>query len=126
MKRLISAIVLLILSVSVSAWSAYTYKKHMIHYSHAISNLLAVCETEQKSDAVKEAETIVEQWHETDDLLHSLVVHEGMDELEEIITALPEIAKHSDIEELKINCIEAIEIIDNLLESEQISIGNVL
>jgi hypothetical protein len=53
-------------------------------------------------------------------------MHEGMDDVEENITALPLILKHSDREEFKNKCIEAINQIENLLNAEKLIPENIL
>ena len=126
MKRIVAAIVLLSFAVGLSVWAERTYSMHMEGFMTEIEKIINECDKKPIEDIISSAEKTAEKWHKTDDLLHSLVVHEGMDELEEIITALPEIAKHSGIDELKTKCVEAVNIIRNLLESEKLSIGNVL
>lgn len=126
MKRIVAAITLLSFAVGLSVWAETTYSMHMESFIADIEKIIDECDKKPTEEIIKSAEKTAEKWHETDDLLHSLVVHEGMDELEEIITSLPEIAKHSGIDEMKIKCVEAVNIIRNLLESERLSIGNVL
>ena len=126
MKRIIAAVFLLAFAVGLSAWAEKTYSDSMEFFMTEIENIIDECGRKSAEEIIISTEKTAEKWHETDDLLHSLVVHEGMDELEEIITSLPEIAKHSGIDELKMKCVEAVNIIRNLLESEKLSIGNVL
>ena len=126
MRRIVAAIILLSFAVGLSLWSETTYSKHMESFIADIEKIIEECDKKSTEEIIKYAEKTAEKWHKTDDLLHSLVVHDGMDDLEEIITSLPEIAKHSGIEELKAKCVEAVNIIRNLLESERLSIGNVL
>ena len=126
MKRVVAAVILLSFAVGLSSWSEITYRKHMSSFEYDIENIISLCDNSTENEIIDLTEKAAEKWHKYDDLLHSLVVHEGMDELEEIITSLPEIAIHSDTDELKIKCVEAVNIIRNLLESERVSIGNIL
>ena len=126
MKRVVAAVILFSFAVVLSLWSETTYEKYMSSFEKDIENIISLCENNTEEEIIKSTEQTAERWHKSDGLLHSLVVHEGMDDLEEIITSLPEIAKHSDKEELILKCVEAVNIIKNLLESERVSIGNVL
>lgn len=126
MKRVVAAVVLLSLAVGLSLWAENTYEKYMSSFENDIENIISVCDSKTEDEIIKLTEQTAERWHKSDDLLHSLVVHEGMDDLEEIITSLPKIAKHSGKDELKTKCVEAVNIIRNLLESERVSIGNIL
>ncbi len=126
MKRIVAAFILISFAVGLAVWSENTYRKYMSSFKKDIETIIAECDNKSKNEIIKSTEQTAKKWHKSDDLLHSLVVHEGMDDLEEIITSLPEIAKHSDTDELKTKCIEAVNIIGNLLESERVSIGNIL
>ena len=74
----------------------------------------------------KETEEVVAAWYDSSAFLHSLVAHEGMDELEKSITSLPLLIEHSDREEFRNECIRAVNQINNLIDSERLNIGNVL
>ncbi len=126
MKRIIIAVLLFASAVSVSVWSNISFEKNMKKFSVLLENLI-VC-SEKSSDEIlkKETEKVVEAWYDSSAFLHSLVAHEGMDELEKSITSLPLLVEHSDREEYINECIRAVNQIDNLIDSERLNIGNVL
>lgn len=94
--------------------------------AYSLENLIELS-ADSSDEALKdETQKLMIKWNNSSKLLHSLVVHEGMDELEETITALPLILTHSTKEEFTSKCIEAVNIIKNLIESEKLNIGNVL
>lgn len=122
MRRVVAAVLLLAAAVSLSVWSGITFKKEMESLSYSLEELL-ICPAEERES---KTDKLITQWNASSKLLHSLVVHEGMDELEEVITSLPLTVGHSTDEEFKNKCIEAVNLIKNLLESEKLDIGNIL
>ncbi len=126
MKRIIIALLLLISAISVSVWSNITFEKNMEYYSYSLKNLISYSENSDDEKLLKETMTVVEAWQESSAFLHSLVAHEGMDELEKSITSLPLLLEHSDREEFRNECIKAVNQINNLIDSEKLNIGNVL
>ena len=83
MKRVVAAVILLSFAVGLSAWSEITYRKHMSSFEYDIENIISLCDNSTENKIIDLTEKTAEKWHKYDDLLHSLVVHEGMDELEE-------------------------------------------
>ena len=126
MKRVIIAVLLFTSAVSVSIWSNYSFEKHMIKFSSLLENLIVYSEKSDDEFLENETRKVVEAWYESSAYLHSLVAHEGMDELEKSITSLPLLIRHSDREKFRNECIRAVNQIDNLIDSERINIGNVL
>lgn len=126
MKRIIIALLLLISAISVSVWSNITFEKNMEYFSYSLKNLISYSENSDDEKLLKETMTVVEAWQESSAFLHSLVAHEGMDELEKSITSLPLLLEHSDREEFRNECIKAVNQINNLIDSEKLNIGNVL
>ncbi len=126
MKRVVAAVVLLSAAVSVSVWSNIVFKDKMEYFLKDIEALIIY--SEKASDEILEEETgkVVKDWNDSSAFLHSLVAHEGMDELEKIITSLPLLIEHSDREEFRNECIKAVNQINNLIDSEKLNIGNVL
>ena len=126
MKRVLIAVLLLICAVSVSVWSNIVFKNKMEHFSHAVEKLIAYSEKSENEILKEETLKVVDEWYASSAFLHSLVAHEGMDELEKSITSLPLLLEHSDREEFRNECIKAVNQINNLIDSERLNIGNVL
>ncbi len=126
MKRVIAAVILFGIAVSIAVWSGITFQKKMTTLSDSIENLIICSETCSDKELEEKTQALVELWNGYSELLHSLVVHEEMDKLEEVVTALPPMLKHSEKTEFKNKCIEALTIINNLLKAEEINVGNVL
>lgn len=126
MKRIIIALILLISAVSVSVWSNISFEKNMKQFSDALEHLIFCSENSGDKKLEEETYKVVDAWYDSSPFLHSLVAHEGMDELEKSITSLPLLLEHSDREEFINECIKAVNQINNLIDSERLNIGNVL
>ena len=97
----------------------------MKEFSSSLQNLISYSESLPDEKLKEETLKIVDAWDDLSAFLHSLVAHEGMDELEKSITSLPLLLEHSDREEFRNECIKAVNQIANLIDSERINIGNV-
>lgn len=126
MKRTAAAVFLLAAAVALSAWSGHLFRREMNALLHSVEEIVDCAETDSDETLNKKTGDLLRQWEKSSVILHSLVMHEGMDELEEDITSLPMMIEHSDREELKLRCIEAINQITNLLNAEKVRIENVL
>ena len=126
MKRTAAAVILLSFAVFLSLWSGYVFRREMQSLLHSVEEIIECTETESDTVLNKKTGDLLSKWNKSSVILHSLVMHEGMDELEENITALPDIIEHSDRDEFRMKCIEAINQIKNLLNAEKISIENIL
>ncbi len=126
MKRVVAAFLLLSTAVALAVWSGITYQSKMGGLEKQLEDLV-ICAQNGSDDEIKsQTEKLTAEWKSSSELLHSLVVHEGMDDLEETITSLTLLLEHSTKEEFIKACIEAINLIENLTESERLNIGNIL
>ena len=126
MKRVVIAVLLLFSAVSVSVWSNITFENNMKDFSYLLQSLIVHSEKSEDNILKNETQKLVDKWYDSSAFLHSLVAHEGMDELEKSITSLPLLIEHSDREEFRNECIKAVNQINNLIDSERLNIGNVL
>ncbi len=126
MKRVAAAVFLLSAAVLLSAWAGHIFKSEMNDLLLSLDSLIDTAQTDSDDELIKKTDEILSQWEKSSGILHSLVMHEGMDAVEENITALPLILEHSDREEFKSKCIEAINQIENLLNAEKLNLENVL
>ena len=122
MKRVAAAVVLLLLAVSTAAAAHFAFNSELTALSDSIESAENCSDDELK----EKTDEVLSEWKRSSALLHSLVVHEGMDELEQNLTSLPLIIAHSDRSEYKLKCIEAINQIENLINAEKLDIENIL
>lgn len=126
MKRLAAAFVLLTIACAVTVWTGYVFEKELNRFEKDLNALIEVSESGTDEKLLEEAEKLASRWEETSGLLRSVVLHDGIDELGRDISSLPQIIRYSDKEEMKIKCIEAINLIKNLKACEKVSFENVL
>lgn len=126
MKRVAVAIVLLSVAVIASIWAGVIFKSEMNALLQSLQSVVDSAESDSDEAVLKKTEELLALWNKSSGILHSLVMHEGMDDVEENITALPLLLEHSDREEFKIKCIEAINRIENLINAEKLNLENIL
>lgn len=126
MKRLVAAVALLAAAVAVTGWTGYAFDREMNSFEKELNKLIGISDYCTEEDLIDEAENLARQWDKSSGLLRSIVLHSGIDELGRNISSLPRIIEHSGREEMKIRCIEAINLIKNLKLCEKISFENVL
>ena len=125
MKRLIVALILFASAVFIAIWSGLVFRAELDSLNASIEYLIDVSEKSSDEILKQETEKVLAQWNEASGFLHSFVLHEGMDTLEQNITSLPLLIEHSDRLTFRNKCIEAINQIENLMNSEKISAENI-
>lgn len=126
MKRVVAAIALLAVAVSVAVWSGYVFNREMSLFERELNKLIIISETCSDEELIKETEKIVFSWSGSIGILRSVVLHEGIDELNRNISSLSQIVKYLDREQMREKCIEAINQIASLKSCEKISFENIL
>lgn len=126
MKKLVIACVLLALAVTAAICSNAVFKKETEDLTLSLEKLLEVSEYGDGDTVARELENVTAAWEKASKLLHALVMHDSLDEVEQSITALPQILKHAGREEFKQKCIEALSQAENLVNSERLSWENIL
>lgn len=126
MKRLIASFLLIISAVSATVYARRTFLKEIDSLSDSIQNVIEISENGSDSELNESIDILQKKWQSSGRTLHILVNHGEMDEAEQNITALKETVKHTDRTELRIKCIEALNQLKNLRESEKISLENIL
>lgn len=126
MKKLVIACILLALAVTSAVWSNTVFKKETEALTVSLERLLDASEHGDDAAISRELENVTAAWENASRVLHALVMHDSMDEVEQSITALPQILKHADRKEFKQKCIEALSQTENLVNSERLSWENIL
>ncbi len=126
MRRVVAAFLLISAAVTISVWAGYIFKAEMNGLLQKLQSVIDVAENGTDDELSQKTDELLEQWKKSSGILHSLVMHEGMDDVEENITALPLILEHSDRDEFKSKCIEAVNQIENLLNAEKLNLENIL
>lgn len=126
MKKLAIAVAMLVAAVGIAVWSGITFNREMSSLTAALENLLEISEDCDDRTLDKETAKALAVWGEASKALYALVMHDAMNEVEQSITALPDILRHGGRDEFRIKCIEALSQIQNLVNAERLSWENVL
>ncbi len=124
MKKLAIAVAMLITAIGIAVWSGIIFKNEMAALSSSLEGLLDI--SESCDDEVLAEEKTIAVWNDASKALHALVMHDAMNEVEQSITALPDLLRHGGREEFRTKCIEALSQIQNLASAERLSWENVL
>ena len=122
MKRVAAAVVLFAVAAGISVWSGCVFERRMNYFENELLLLLDAPDTE----LTERTQKIADSWELHGDFLHSVFVHEGIDELEMLITSLPMVLERSGKDELIAKCVEGINLIKNLKSCEKFAVENVL
>lgn len=126
MKRVIAAILLLSAAATLSVVTGRIFRAELNTLLSSLDELVDTAQTDSYDELTEKTQAVLLQWESSSGILHSLVMHEGMDDVEENITALPLLLEHSDRDEFRNKCIEAINQIKNLLDAEELRLENIL
>lgn len=126
MKKLAIASVLLVLAVTVAVWSGAVFSREMNALSSSLERLLEVSKGGDTEAVSLELQNVFSVWEKASNVLHALVMHESVTELEQSINVLPDILEHGETEEFRLKCIEALSQIKNLVGAEKLSWENIL
>ncbi len=126
MKRIAAAVVLLSIAVITSVWANVIFKNNMNTILQSLQNVMDSAESDSDEILSEKTDKLIALWNKSSGVLYSIVMHEGMDDVEESITALPLLLKHSDRKEFISKCIESINRIKNLLNAEKLNLENIL
>lgn len=122
MKRVAAAIALLAVAAGLAVWSGYVFESRMNFFENELLLLIDAPEEE----LAEQSQRVADLWEERADFLHTVFIHEGIDELERIITSLPMTLEYSGRDELILQCVEGINLIKNLKACEKLTVENVL
>lgn len=126
MKRVIAALALLLIAGAVVFVCDYIFEKEITALENELNVLIDISDSATEKELLGRAEEIADNWEKSSGMLRSIVLHDGVDELGRSISSLPQMIEHSGKDEMKKMCIEAINMIKNLRECEEIRIENIL
>lgn len=114
--------ILIFFSAGIALWSGYVFESRMNYFQYEMRSLLEAPE----SEFPERTENLVHVWKDYSGFLHAVFIHEGIDELEQLILSLPMTAEHTDADEVRLKCVEGINLIENLKTCERLSAENIL
>ena len=124
MKRFVTALILLALTIAMSIGAQVMFSKKTDALIESLDSLLtAVDNGEGEKQALDNTK---ETWQKSKRMLHILLVHRSMDEIEININSLEKYLEAGDEEALRESCTEALMQLENLRDAGRITIENVL
>ena len=124
MKRFATALVLLLLTLTLSIGAQLIFSKKTDELITGLEALLRAVDAGEGEE--RALENVEEAWRGSKKILHILLVHRSMDEIEININRLGEYLGAGDREALRQACTEALMQLENLRDAGRITIENIL
>ncbi len=124
MKRFATALVLLLLTLTLSIGAQLIFSKKTDELITGLEALLRAVDAGEGEE--RALENVEEAWRGSKKILHILLVHRSMDEIEININSLGEYLGAGDRESLRQACTEALMQLENLRDAGRITIENIL
>lgn len=124
MKRFATALVLFLLTLTLSIGAQLIFSKKTDELITGLEALLRAVDAGEGEE--RALENVEEAWRGSKKILHILLVHRSMDEIEININSLGEYLGAGDREALRQACTEALMQLENLRDAGRITIENIL
>lgn len=123
MKRFVAALVLLAFTLTLSIGAQIIFFKKTGELIESLDSLRsAIDRGEGEERALENAKSV---WQNSKKMLHILLVHRTMDEIEININSLEEYLKAGDTEALREACTQALMQVENLRDAGRVTIENI-
>lgn len=123
MKRFVTALVLLAFTLSLSIGAQIVFFKKTDELIDSLETLIdCVDRGEGEERALENTKTV---WQNSKKMLHILLVHRTMDEIEININSLGEYLNAGDTEALRQACTQALMQVENLRDAGRVTIENI-
>ena len=126
MKRFVIALILLCLAVAISVSAEVIFFKRTDALIDSMNELLRAIDAGDEEKMSTELKTVKENWNRSKKILHVILIHRSMDEIEININSLEEFLKSKDFESLRQSCTEGLQQLENLQDTSRLSIENIL
>ncbi len=125
MKRFIIALVLLAVAVSVSIGAQVIFFKKTDVLINSMNNLLTTVDTGNRKDIKENLDAVMKDYKKSEKILHVLLIHSSMDEIEININSLSEFLSVGDMESFRQSCTEALRQLENLQSASKLTVENI-
>lgn len=125
-KRLIAAIALFISAFAITGFARKAFLRETSLLSDSIYAVIEASQNGSDNELNDKINALQKQWRHSGKILHILVNHGEMDEAEQNITAMAETVEFTGRDELRLRCIDALNQIKNLRQSEKLNFENIL
>ena len=125
MKRIWIAVFLLLTVAVLCTSGSMVLKSRTNKLIGVLEEGISACEGSRKNQLKESAEKINKEWERSHIVLSMMIRHSDLEDLEKCIKELPYLAKAGDKDGFKSNCRDGIIVINHILDSEKLNLGNI-
>ncbi|MBQ2774420.1 MAG: DUF4363 family protein [Clostridia bacterium] len=125
MRRFVVALVLLILAICISVGSEVVFFRNTQALINSMTELLRVVDTGNREEVKEKLDTVMKKYESSQKVLHILLIHRSLDEIEININSLGEFLSADDMESFRQSCTEALRQLENLQGASKLTVENI-
>ena len=126
MNRLFLALILLILCFSTAVFGFYSLEKSCLDLEDTLKSAASLIENDKRRNALKTLESVDEKWKKQRIIFNIFLDHTTLDTLDSSLPSLSKIFKSGDDEMTFEEIQKNIAVLEDIVEEQRISIGNIL
>lgn len=125
MKRFVVAIVLLVFAISISVGSEIIFSKKTEVLIESMGELLHTVDTGDRKVIKEKLDTVMSNYERSEKILHVLLNHTSLDEIEININSLNEFLSADDMDSFRESCTQALRQLENLQGASKLTVENI-
>lgn len=126
MNRLFLALILLLLCFSTAVFGFYSLEKSCLDLEDTLKSAASLIENNKRENALKTLESVDEKWKKQRIIFNIFLDHTTLDTLDSSLPSLSKIFKSGDDEMTFEEIQKNIAVLEDIVEEQRISIGNIL
>lgn len=126
MKRLVAALIVFILSVTVGITGHAVLMKRCDGMIESIESCITLAEQGEKIEELRKQSALTsEKWKKNHEIFSVLVIHSKLDIMEMHLSTLDRNIDKDNLYDYIENCLESINMLEDMKKNEKISLGNI-
>ena len=126
MNRLFLALILLLLCFSTAVFGFYSLEKSCLDLESTLKSAASLIENNKRENALKTLESVDAKWKKQRIIFNIFLDHTTLDTLDSSLPSLSKIFKSGDDEMTFEEIQKNIAVLEDIVEEQRISIGNIL
>ena len=126
MNRLFLALILLLLCFSTAVFGFYSLEKSCLDLEDTLKSAASLIENDKRRNALKTLESVDEKWKKQRIIFNIFLDHTTLDTLDSSLPSLSKIFTSGDDEMTFEEIQKNIAVLEDIVEEQRISIGNIL
>ncbi len=126
MNRLFLALILLLLCFSTAVFGFYSLEKSCLDLEDTLKSAASLIENNKRENALKTLESVDAKWKKQRIIFNIFLDHTTLDTLDSSLPSLSKIFKSGDDEMTFEEIQKNIAVLEDIVEEQRISIGNIL